>query len=136
MRIIVLRLGSAEALGELPDIRPAGERAGAADQHHRLHVRIRFGTREPFHDVAPQIETQPVDGRVVHRDHGDRAAHFVGCGAHAVSLVSTVTTIIPSGAIFVSAGSLSCRYFPYMIVGSYPTTTIRFPPMDTLAAVP
>src|SRR5437899_11076425 len=135
LRVAAGFVGSPGRAGR-PDIRPAGERARAAGQHHGLHVRIGFGAGQPLHDVVPQIETQPVDGRVVHRDHGDRAAQFVDCGAHAVSLVSTVTTIIPPGAIFDSARGPSCRYFPDMTVGSYPTPTIRFPLMDTIAVVP
>src|SRR2546421_7314815 len=50
--------------------------------------------------------------------------------SHALSLVSTVTAIIPSCRNSILQGP-SCRCFPDMTVGSYPLPTIRYPPMDT-----
>ena len=76
------RLGRAELL----DVGAAGERLAGAGDDDGLDRGIGVGLVQAVGDAAAGGIAQPVDRRVVHRDHGDVAVHLVFSG-HAGFLV-------------------------------------------------
>ncbi len=68
---------------EFLDVGPAGEGTASARDDDGFDGGIGIGPLQTVHNALPGGKTKPVDGRVRHGDHGNRAVDFVFSG-HAV----------------------------------------------------